>query len=68
VQAIAARMSIAPEEARGRMLAGTVRDVIRQIEAFVAVGVTHFIVMLAPPYDLEALEAFARGVMPHFRI
>lgn len=68
VQAMATRLNLAPEAARARMLVGNMRDIVRQIEAFVEVGVTHFILMLAPPYDLEALREFARSVMPRFAV
>jgi alkanesulfonate monooxygenase SsuD/methylene tetrahydromethanopterin reductase-like flavin-dependent oxidoreductase (luciferase family) len=67
LQGTAARMNISPDEVRARSLAGTRAQVINQIEAFVEVGVTHFILMLSAPYDHDALRLFAEEVMPYFR-
>jgi F420-dependent oxidoreductase-like protein len=67
VRATATLWSLPPEEARGRMLVGDAGAVTGQIEAFVNAGVTHIILMLTPPYDLDGLRAFAGRVIPHFR-
>ena len=67
LQGSAARMNMPLEEMRARSLAGTRREIISQIEAFVEAGVTHFILMLAAPYDRAALRRFAEEIMPHFR-
>ena len=49
------------------MLAGTPIEIRQQIEAYVAVGVTHIIVSLAAPYDMTSLRRFATEVIPAFR-
>jgi F420-dependent oxidoreductase-like protein len=67
IQTMAARWNITPDAAKTRMLVGGARDIIKQIEAYIEVGVTHFILMLSPPVDHAGLEAFARTVIPHFR-
>jgi alkanesulfonate monooxygenase SsuD/methylene tetrahydromethanopterin reductase-like flavin-dependent oxidoreductase (luciferase family) len=57
---------ISEEEARRWMLLGTADAVSRQIEAFVAAGVTHFVLTLSP-YNFDVFERFAAEVMPRFR-
>ena len=49
------------------MLAGTPTEIRQQIEAYVAVGVTHIIISLAAPYDMTSLRRFATEVIPAFR-
>jgi F420-dependent oxidoreductase-like protein len=49
------------------MLAGSPADIRRQIEQYIAVGVTHLIVSLPAPYDYVALRRFAAEVVPAFR-
>ena len=66
-RATATLWSLPLEEARARMLVGDASAVIQQIASFVDVGVTHIILMLTPPYDLDGLRAFAGSVIPHFR-
>jgi len=53
-------------EARSRFLAGPVEEIKRQIQAYVEVGVTHFILTLYAPYDEEGVRRFAERVMPAF--
>lgn len=67
VRATATLWSLPPEEARARMLVGDAGTVIQQIEAFVDAGVTHVILMLTPPCDVDGLREFAGRVIPHFR-
>lgn len=66
IQGYAYYQGLTPEEARSWMLLGSPSDVTAQIEAFLAVGVTHFILTLTP-YNFDVLERFARDVMPRFR-
>jgi F420-dependent oxidoreductase-like protein len=66
VEGYAAYQGIAPEEARRWMLLGRPEAVVRQVEAYLAVGVTHFILTLTP-FNFEVLSRFAAGVMPAFR-
>jgi alkanesulfonate monooxygenase SsuD/methylene tetrahydromethanopterin reductase-like flavin-dependent oxidoreductase (luciferase family) len=44
-----------------------VEEVRRQIEEYVAVGVTHIIYSLSAPYDRQMLRRFAHEVIPAFR-
>jgi F420-dependent oxidoreductase-like protein len=66
VQGYAMYQQISEEQARRWMLLGTGDEVCRQIEAFVAAGVTHFVLTLSP-YNFDVFERFAAEVMPRFR-
>jgi F420-dependent oxidoreductase-like protein len=66
VQGFAAYNRIPVEEAPSWMLLGSAADVRRQIDAYLAVGVTHFILTLTP-YNFEVMERFAAEVMPAYR-
>ncbi|MCS6925218.1 MAG: LLM class F420-dependent oxidoreductase [Candidatus Binatia bacterium] len=61
--------ALSPEQLRATILAGDVETVRRQLQAYIDVGVTHFIIVVRRPgfYDLEGLRLFAKEVMPHFR-
>jgi F420-dependent oxidoreductase-like protein len=65
VQGFAAYQGISAEEARSWMLLGRPAEIVSQIEAYLAVGVTHFILTLTP-YNFEVMERFAAEVMPAF--
>jgi F420-dependent oxidoreductase-like protein len=49
------------------MLAGSAAEIRRQIERYIAVGVTHIIISLSAPYDTTTLRRFAAEVVPAFR-
>ncbi|MFI5394255.1 MAG: LLM class F420-dependent oxidoreductase [Candidatus Binatia bacterium] len=66
IQGYAMYQGLSEEEARHWMLLGTADDVCRQIDAFVAVGVTHFVVTLSP-YNFDVFERFATEVIPRYR-
>jgi F420-dependent oxidoreductase-like protein len=66
VQGFAAYNGISVEEAPSWMLLGHADDVTRQIDAYLAGGVSHFILTLTP-YNFEVMERFATEVMPAFR-
>jgi len=55
------------EAERGEWLLGTPDDVRRQIQAYIDVGVSHWIMAVGAPFDLDMLALFAREVMPAFR-
>ena len=57
------------DEARQTVLAGTTDDIRQQLQAYIDIGVTHFIINLRRPglYDREAVRVFAQEVMPAFR-
>ena len=66
IQGYAAYLGVPPEEAQRAMLLGSAADVQRQVDGYLAVGVTHFILTLTP-FNFEVMERFARDVMPAFR-
>jgi F420-dependent oxidoreductase-like protein len=66
VQGYALYQGISPEEARSWMLLGGPEAVAEQIERYLAVGVTHFILQLNL-FNFEVMARFAAEVMPAFR-
>ena len=56
-------------EARRTILAGTPAEIRTQLQAYIDIGVTHFIINLRRPglYDREAVRVFATEVMPALR-
>jgi F420-dependent oxidoreductase-like protein len=66
IQGYAMYQGLSEDEARSWMLLGTADDVCRQIDAFVAAGVTHFVLTLSP-YNFEVFERFAAEVLPRYR-
>ena len=66
IQGYAMYQGLSEDEARGWMLVGTADDVRRQLDAFVAAGVTHFVLTLSP-YNFDVMERFAAEVLPHYR-
>lgn len=65
IQGYAAFQGISTAEAPEWMLLGTPDEVTAKIEAYLAVGVTHFILTLTP-FNFDVLERFAVDVMPRF--
>jgi F420-dependent oxidoreductase-like protein len=66
IQGYAMYQQISEEEARHWMLLGTADEVCRQIDGFLAAGVTHFVITLSP-YNFDAFERFASDVLPRYR-
>jgi F420-dependent oxidoreductase-like protein len=66
IQGYALYQGIAPGEAQHWMLLGTPDAVCRQIDAFIAAGVSHFVLTLSP-YNFDVFERFASTVMPRYR-
>ena len=66
IQGYALYQQISEEEARRWMLLGSADDVCRQIDAFVAAGVSHFVLTLSP-YNFDVFERFASDVLPRYR-
>jgi F420-dependent oxidoreductase-like protein len=66
IQGYALYQGISEDEARDWMLLGTADDVCRQIDAFLAAGVTHFVLTLSP-YNFDVFERFASQVLPRYR-
>ena len=61
--------SMTEAEARRTILAGTPAEIRTQLQAYIDIGVTHFIINLRRPglYDREAVRVFAKEVMPALR-
>jgi F420-dependent oxidoreductase-like protein len=69
LERIAGLRNIPVEQARKMILAGTPEEIRRQIQTYIDVGVTHFIVNLRRPglYDRDAVRIFAQEIMPGFK-
>ncbi len=66
IQGYAMYQGISPEEAQSWMLLGKPEMVAEQIERYLAVGVTHFILQLNL-FNFDVMPRFAAEVMPAFR-
>ena len=57
------------EEARQTIIAGTPAEIRAQLQTYIDIGVTHFIINLRRPglYDREAVRVFAKEIMPALR-
>jgi F420-dependent oxidoreductase-like protein len=64
---MASRRGMSLEDARTSMLWGSPDEVIKKIEAYREVGVTHVILSQRAPYDPAMLELFAKEVIPAVR-
>jgi hypothetical protein len=64
LERIAGLRGIPIEEVRKMILAGIPAEIRQQMQAYIDVGVTHFIVNLRRPglYDRDAVRIFATGV------
>jgi len=60
---------ITVDEARKSVLVGDPAAIRQQLQAYIDVGVTHFIINLRRPglYDREGVRLFAKEVMPAFQ-
>lgn len=69
LERIAGLRGISIEEARKMVLAGSPEDIRQQMQTYIDVGVSHFIVNLRRPglYDRDAVRVFAKEVMPTFK-
>lgn len=67
VQPLARLLRLTPEQARATILAGNAEEVRRQVQAYIAMGITHIIIGMREPYDREGLQRFAKEVIPAFR-
>jgi len=66
IQGYALYQGISEDEARNWMLLGNAGDVCRQLDAFIAAGITHFVLTLSP-YNFDVFERFAAEVLPRYR-
>ncbi|HEY0491933.1 MAG TPA: LLM class F420-dependent oxidoreductase [Candidatus Dormibacteraeota bacterium] len=64
---MASRRGMSLEDARNGMLWGSPDQVIKKLEAYCEVGVTHIILSQRAPYDSAMLELFAKEVIPAVR-
>ena len=55
------------DEERDRWLLGTPEEIRAQVQRYVDVGITHWIMAMGAPFDLDALRLFADEVMAAFR-
>lgn len=69
LQRVADLRKVSVDEVRRSVLAGDPATIKKQMQAYIDVGVTHFIINLRRPglYDLEGVRLFAKEVMPYFR-
>lgn len=69
LERIAKLRNVSVEEARKSILVGDPAAIRQQLQAYIDVGVTHFIINLRRPglYDREGVRLFAKEVMPAFR-
>jgi len=69
LETIASMRKITVEEVRRSVLIGNPAAIRQQIQGYIDVGVTHFIINLRRPglYDREGVRLFAKEVMPAFR-
>jgi F420-dependent oxidoreductase-like protein len=69
LETLATLRKITVDEARKSVLAGDPAAIRQQLQAYIDVGVTHFIINLRRPglYDREGVRLFAKEVMPAFR-
>jgi F420-dependent oxidoreductase-like protein len=69
LETLATLRKVTVEEVRKSVLAGDPAAIRQQLQAYIDVGVTHFIINLRRPvlYDREGVRMFAKEVMPAFR-
>jgi len=69
LQRVAKVRGVSVEQARKSILVGDPTTVRQQMQTYIDVGITHFIINLRRPglYDREGVRLFAKEVMPAFR-
>ena len=55
------------DEERDKWLLGTPAEIRAQVQRYIDVGITHWIMAMGAPFDLDALQLFAAEVMAAFR-
>lgn len=66
-RAIAASHGRTLESYEGAWLLGTPEEIRAQVQQYIDAGITHWIIAMGPPFDVEALRLFAQEVIPAFR-
>lgn len=64
VEAMARSWNTDIENLRQRVLIGTPEQAAEQLAQFVELGVEHFVLSVAPPYDMRMIELFVEEVAP----
>lgn len=67
LETITRTQGLAADDPREQWLLGAPDEVTRQIQAYLDVGITHVIMGVPTPFDLEGLRLFAAEVMPALR-
>ena len=69
LQRVAELRKVSVDEVQRSVLAGDPASIKQQMQAYIDVGVTHFIINLRRPglYDLDGVRLFAKEVIPAFR-
>jgi F420-dependent oxidoreductase-like protein len=69
LERVAKQRGLSVEQARKSLLVGDPAAIRRQLQTYIDVGVTHFIIALRRPglYDREGVRLLAKEVMPAFR-
>lgn len=63
----AERQGLALEELRRRTIGGSAEDMRATVQAYLAAGFTHLVLMVNTPYDWAVFERLASDVLPAFR-
>ena len=66
-RAFSAKLGIDLEAARAGWLLGTPAEVRSQVQAYIDVGITHWLMAVGAPFDFDMLALFADEVLPAFR-
>jgi F420-dependent oxidoreductase-like protein len=67
VRSVAEWYGAAPEAVEPGLLVGAENEVKDRIRQFIDAGVTHFILSMRSPFDLDAIRGFADRIIPEFR-
>jgi F420-dependent oxidoreductase-like protein len=63
-ESLAQRWQTTLDDLKGRVLIGTPRQAAEQLIPYVELGVEHFVLSLAAPYDLRQVELYIQEVAP----
>ena len=67
VQGMTAAMGVSEEEARKRVLLGSVDDIKQQVPGFIDAGVQEFMLAQWPRIHTDSLRRFSSEVIPEFK-
>jgi alkanesulfonate monooxygenase SsuD/methylene tetrahydromethanopterin reductase-like flavin-dependent oxidoreductase (luciferase family) len=66
-RAVTSSLGVDLDAERDRWLLGTPDEIVDQLQRYVDIGITHWIMGAGAPYDLDGLRLFAREVFPAIR-